>query len=112
MKVYLDGKVVASYDEDFINSLNDVNLQQIKAMEERMREGFDMPEGRVSNPSVEERGSYVARWLYQGIWEEDSNVIAPSMAWFAINMPELDSIKMKHESGSINISLSTDIVSH
>jgi len=102
----VDGEPVIEYDRDKV--LPDNQLEYLNKMDEKMEMGIPSGQGNIFAPDQEQKAYFVANQLMSAISSEDEQLIAASMAYLAVRLPDLKQISSKEKDGETQISLIYD----
>ena len=102
----VDGEPVIEYDRDKV--LPDNQLEYLNKMDEKMEMGIPSGQGNIFAPDQEQKAYFVANQLMSAIKSEDEQLIAASMAYLAIRLPDLKQVSSKEKGGETQISLIYD----
>jgi len=102
----VDGEPVIEYDRDKV--LPDNQLDYLNKMDEKMEMGIPSGQGNIFAPDQEQKAYFVANQLMAAISSEDEQLIAASMAYLAVRLPELKQVSSKEKDGETQISLIYD----
>jgi len=102
----VDGEPVIEYDRDKV--LPDNQLEYLNKMDEKMEMGIPSGQGNIFAPDQEQKAYFVANQLMAAINSEDEQLIAASMAYLAIRLPDLKQVSSKVKDGETQISLIYD----
>jgi len=102
----VDGEPVIEYDRDKV--LPDNQLEYLNKMDEKMEMGIPSGQGNIFAPDQEQKAYFVANQLMSAIKSEDEQLIAASMAYLAIRLPDLKQVSSKEKDGETQISLIYD----
>jgi len=102
----VDGEPVIEYDRDKV--LPDNQLEYLNKMDEKMEMGIPSGQGNIFAPDQEQKAYFVANQLMAAIKSEDEQLIAASMAYLAIRLPDLKQVSSKEKDGETQISLIYD----
>jgi len=102
----VDGEPVIEYDRDKV--LPDNQLEYLNKMDEKMEMGIPSGQGNIFAPDQEQKAYFIANQLMTAIKSEDEQLIAASMAYLAIRLPDLKQVSSKEKDGETQISLIYD----
>lgn len=102
----VDGEPVIEYDRDKV--LPDNQLEYLNKMDEKMEMGIPSGQGNIFAPDQEQKAYFVANQLMAAIKSEDEQLIAASMAYLAVRLPDLKQVSSKEKDGDTQISLIYD----
>ena len=102
----VDGEPVIEYDRDKV--LPDNQLEYLNKMDEKMDMGIPSGQGNVFAPDQEQRAYFIADQLMSAIKSADEQLIAASMAYLAVRLPDLKQVSSKVKEGDTQISLIYD----
>ena len=102
----VDGEPVIEYDRDKV--LPDNQLEYLNKMDEKMEMGIPSGQGNIFAPDQEQKAYFIANQLMAAIKSEDEQLIAASMAYLAIRLPDLKQVSSKEKDGETQISLIYD----
>jgi hypothetical protein len=102
----VDGDSVIEYDRD--KPLPEQQQAYLNKMDEKMDMGIPSGQGNVFAPDQEQKAQFVASQLMLAIETDDEQLIAASMAYLALRLPELKQVAAKEKDGEKQISLIYD----
>lgn len=102
----VNGDAKIEYDRS--KPLPENQLEYLDKMDEKMEMGIPSGQGNIFAPDQEQRAQFVANQLMMAIDAENDQLIAASMAYLAMRMPELKQVSIKEEDGNKQISLIYD----
>lgn len=102
----VDGEPVVEYDRSV--DLAENQMAYLGRMDAQMDQGIPSGQGTLFAPDLEQRSQFVANQLMMALKEENEQLIAASMAYLAIRLPELKQVSAKNIEGSQQISLIYD----
>jgi len=77
-------------------------------MDEKMDMGLPSGQGNIFAPTLEQKAQFVADQLMMAIKSGNDQIIAASMAYLAIRLPELKQVASKEKDGEQQITLIYD----
>jgi len=77
-------------------------------MDEKMDMGIPSGQGNIFAPDLAQKSLFVANQLMAAIEEDNEQLIAASMAYLALRLPELKQVSSKEKDGNKEISLIYD----
>ena len=77
-------------------------------MDEKMDMGIPTGQGNIFAPTLEQKAQFVANQLMMAIESGNEQLIAASMAYLAIRLPELKQVASKEKDGEQEITLIYD----
>jgi len=77
-------------------------------MDEKMDAGIPSGQGNIFSPDQEQKALFVADQLMAAIEEDNEQLIAASMAYLALRLPELKQVSIKDKDDKKEISLIYD----
>lgn len=102
----VDGDSVIEYDRD--KPLAEQQQTYLNKMDEKMDMGIPSGQGNVFAPDQDQKAQFVASQLILAIETDDEQLIAASMAYLALRLPELKQVSAKEKDGEKQISLIYD----
>lgn len=102
----VDGEPVIEYDRDKV--LPENQLEYLNKMDEKMEMGIPSGQGNIFAPDQEQKAYFIADQLMAAIKSEDEQLIAASMAYLAVRLPDLKQVSSKEKEGDTQISLIYD----
>jgi len=80
----------------------------LNKMDEKMEMGIPSGQGNIFAPDQEQKDYFVADQLMAAIKSEDEQLIAASMAYLAVRLPDLKQVSSKVKDGDTQISVIYD----
>jgi len=102
----VNGDAKIEYDRS--KPLPENQLEYLDKMDEKMEMGIPSGQGNIFAPDQEQKAQFVANQLMMAIDSENDQLIAASMAYLAMRLPELKQVSIKEEDGNKQISLIYD----
>lgn len=98
----------ASIEYDRNKPLPENQLAYLDTMDEKMDLGIPSGQGNIFAPDQEQKAQFVASQLFMAISTDNEQLIAASMAYLALRLPELKQVKGEEKDGQTHISLIYD----
>ncbi|VAW56600.1 hypothetical protein MNBD_GAMMA07-298 [hydrothermal vent metagenome] len=102
----VDGDSVIEYDRKKV--LPEQQLTYLDKMDEKMDMGLPSGQGHIFAPDHGQKIQFVANQLILAIDTDDEQLIAASMAYLAIRLPDLKQVSSTNKDGAAQISLIYD----
>lgn len=102
----VNGESQIEYDRS--TPLPENQLAYLEKMDQQMELGIPSGQGNIFAPDQEQKAQFVASQLMMAINTENEQLIAASMAYLAIRLPELKQVKGEEKDGQTHISLIYD----
>ena len=102
----VDGDSVIEYDRSKV--LPEHQLTYLDKMDEKMDMGIPSEQGNIFAPNQDQKAQFVATQLFTAIESENDQLIAASMAYLSLRLPELKQITLSKEDDGKLITLVYD----
>ncbi len=102
----VNGESMIEYDRD--KKLPEQQLAYLDKMEDKMDAGLPSGQGHIFSPDNGQKAQFVANQLMHAIEIDNESLIAASMAYLAIRLPDLKQISSKQKDGAAQITLIYD----
>ena len=102
----VNGDSEIEYDRD--KTLPEQQLSYLDKMDEKMDMGIPAQQGNIFAPDQQQKAQFVAAQLMGAIEANNEQLIAASMAYLALRLPELKQVVSKAVDGTKQISLIYD----
>ena len=103
MAVMLNGIAQLEYHRD--KPLNDHQELYLNKMDEKMAKGITLGDELIENPDLQQRTQFVAANLADAIIRNEEQVCAALMAYLAVNLPDLQQVKITQENNGEHMSI-------
>ena len=104
--VSINGEPQFEYDRT--KSLPESQLQYLDKMDQKMDGGIPEGPGHIFSPNPEQRAQFVANQLIGAIKANNEQLIAATMAYLAMRMPDLQQVTAEEKDGQTTIKLIHD----
>jgi hypothetical protein len=102
----INGESKIEYDRSQV--LPDNQLSYLDKMDQQMDSGIPQGQGNIFAPQIEQKAQFVANQLINAIQQDDEQLIAATMAYLAIRLPDLQQVVAEEKDGETNIKLIHD----
>ncbi|VAW59959.1 hypothetical protein MNBD_GAMMA08-1124 [hydrothermal vent metagenome] len=102
----INGESKIEYDRS--KTLPENQLMFLNKMDEKMDMGIPSGQGNIFAPDQAQKALFVANQLMMAIDNDDEQLIAASMAYLALRLPELKQVSANEKDGQKEISLIYD----
>ena len=102
----VEGEPVIEYDRQ--KALPTQQVKYLDRMDEKMDMGLPSGQGHIFAPDAGQKAQFVASQLMLAIETDDDQLIAASMAYLAIRLPDLKQVSLTKKEGESHISLIYD----
>jgi len=102
----INGESKIEYDRSQV--LPEKQLSYLDKMDQQMSSGIPHGQGNIFAPQIEQKAQFVANQLINAIQSDDEQLIAATMAYLAIRLPDLQQVVAEEKAGEINIKLIYD----
>ncbi len=102
----INGDAEIEYDRSKV--LPEHQQSYLDKMDEKMDAGIPSGPGNIFAPDQEQKALFVANQLMAAIDEDNEQLIAASMAYLAMRLPELKQVSRKEKDGKQEITLIYD----
>ncbi len=102
----INGESKIEYDRS--KTLPENQLMFLNKMDEKMDMGIPSGQGNIFAPDQAQKALFVANQLMMAIDSDDEQLIAASMAYLALRLPELKQVSTNEKDGQKEISLIYD----
>jgi len=103
MAVIFNGIAQLEYHRD--KPLKDHQELYLQKMDDKMAKGIMVGEEFVKNPDLQQRVQFVAANLADAVIRSEEQVCAALMAYLAINLPDLQQVKISRENDAAQMTI-------
>ena len=97
----INGESQIEYDRT--KTLPQKQQDYIQMMDDKMDQGIPHGTGHIFAPAAEQKAQFVASQLMQAIKSDNEQLIAATMAYLALKLPELQQVIGREEDGEMKI---------
>ena len=102
----INGEAKIEYDRS--KTLPDNQLEYLDKMDQKMDEGIPHGAGHLFAPDQQQKAQFVADQLVMAIKSDNEQLIAATMAYLAIRLPDLQQVSAEDKDGEVTIKLIYD----
>ena len=102
----INGESTVEYDR--ARDLPEQQKIYLDKMDEKMDQGIPLGQGNMFSPQMEHKAQFVANQLVSAIADNNEQLIAATMAYLAVRLPELQQVTADEKEGETTIKLVYD----
>lgn len=102
----IDGESSVEYDRTKVLPAN--QMEYLDKMDAQMDQGIPHGQGNIFSPQIEQKAQFVANQLIGAIKSNNEQLIAATMAYLAVRLPDLQQVTADEKDGQTTIKLIYD----